>query len=162
MNKDVKKKTLLIVGVLVLALFLAFGVWFFFIFDSEKEPNDGIFYYPANFEEDIFENDAYMGFRRDLMYGYGGVEQLFVYPDDYSSASVECKFFMDYFQTVMNGDCERIYDFYTDGYFQEEPNFTMQMIYDPYVLYHSKTMEQINGTVKRPPFKKSPVRCDTL
>ncbi len=145
MNKEVKKKALLSVGALILVAILAFGIWFFFFKGSKEEPDDGIFYYPANYEEDIFQNAAYMNFRRDLMYSYIGVEQLFVYSEDYSSATVECKFFMDYFQTLMNGDFEKILDFYVEGYFPEKPQFTMQMIYEPYVLYHSKTSEVING-----------------
>ena len=32
-----------------------------------------------------------------------------------------------------------------DGYFEEDPKFTMQMIYDPYVMYHSVSTDEIDG-----------------
>ena len=40
---------------------------------------------------------------------------------------------------------EKIPEFYVDGYFKDPPKFTMQMIYEPYVLFHSASEEEVDG-----------------
>lgn len=145
MKKDVKlKKTSLVLIAIVLASILLATALFFFLRPKKTKGEEQLFFYPENFEEDIYQNTAYMSFFRDLTFSYVGVEQIFQ-KEDYESASRECQFFMDFFQTVISGDFESYPDFFVDGYFKEKPKFTMQMIYEPYVLYHSVSQEEIDG-----------------
>ena len=146
MKKEVKNKKLVIVIVAVLVLALIAGICFFFLLDGKDEAgNDDIFYYPANYDEDIMKNSAYLSFNRDLRYSYGGVEQQFSYENDRKDATAECGFFLDYFNALISGDNDALVRFYCEDFFETEPNITKQMIYEPYVLYHSATQEEVNG-----------------
>ncbi len=152
MLKTVSKKRLLSVIAIVLAFLLALGTLLYFLCknpDGADNTKEDIFYYPADYGEDIFQNKAYMSFQRDLIYGASGVEQLFSYETDYQDASLECRFFLDYFQCLMEGDSKKLIDFYCVDYFDEEPDFTRQMIYDPYVLFHSVTDEEIDCSMQK-------------
>lgn len=145
MKKERKKSKLLIVtaaSFLVVALLVIVVV---FLLPKDKGDGSNGEYYPANYDENIFLNPAYMEFQRDLLYSVGGIEQLFSYENDFETADPECKFFLDYFHTVINGEYENYKSFFVDGYFEEEPKFTMQMIYDPYVRYHSTSTDEIDG-----------------
>ncbi len=114
--------------------------------DGGEEPlENNIHYHLPDYDENIFDNTAYMSFQRDLRYSVSGVENYYSYESDYESAPRDCRFFLDYFNTVINGNYEDLSSFYVDGYFKEEPKFTMQMIYDPYVYYHSVTTDVIDG-----------------
>lgn len=145
MKKERKKSKLLIITA---ASFLAVAllvIALVFLFPKDKGAGSNGEYYPANYDENIFLNPAYMEFQRDLLYSVGGIEQLFSYEKDFETADPECKFFLDYFHTVINGEYENYKRFFVDGYFEEEPKFTMQMIYDPYVRYHSTSTDEIDG-----------------
>ena len=118
MKKEVKKsllnsmfssrKATFVSLTVFLSVLLIVGVLLFFFWDRQKEPVDGIYYYPADYSADIFQNVAYTTFTRDLLYGAGGVEQLFNYEMDLESSSAECKFFLRYFHSVIYGEYEKI------------------------------------------------------
>ena len=141
--KQNKKATLFISAAFVLCLVLVLVLCF--VFQKEPESFTGKQYYVPNYEEDIFQNKAYLSYQRDLSYSVSGVEQLFNFEEDYESADNECKFFLSYFQTVINGDYEKLPDFYVEDYFEDPVKFTMQMIYEPRVVYHSVSGETIDG-----------------
>ncbi len=145
MKKDVSKIriALVLVSVFLLLSLIASGVWFFFFKKQKQDPV--IYYYPANYDLNIFEDSVYMGYTRDLFFGDSNVMQLFSYENDYESASEECQFFLDYFQTVIRGDSEKLPNFHVPDFFEEAPKFTMQMIYDPYVCLNSVKTELVNG-----------------
>ena len=145
MKSDVKKKKILIVSLIVLVSLAVLAVGIAFLLPRKKVyPSNGE-YYPANYEENIFLNQAYMNFQRDLVYSIGGVEQMFSYEKDLETADPECKFFLEYFHTVVNGDYVGYKDFFVDDYFTEDPKFTMQMVYEPYVRYHSSSTDEVDG-----------------
>ena len=148
MKKDAQKRRIIfwlsVIFAVLLCALVVLGI--FFIHKKNTSVVPGIIHYHlADYDEDIFLNKAYMSFQRDLTYGAAGVEQIFSYEKDYDSASSECKFFLDYFQTVINGDYEALPDYYVEDYFAQKPKFTMQMIYEPYVSYHSVSSEEIDG-----------------
>lgn len=148
MKKDVKinRKVLLISAAIALAvLVLSVSVFLLIPKKNGSENSTGIQYYLPDYEEDIFKNKAYMSFERGLLYSSGGVDQLFHFDENFSEASPECQFFLSYFHTVICGEYESISDFYIDGYFEKAPKFTMQMIYEPYVMFHSLSQEEIDG-----------------
>ncbi len=147
MKTDVfKKKTVILILSCVLALVLVASVTVYILhcLDNSKS-NTGIFYYPVDYDENIFENAAYMSFRRDLMYGANGVEQIFSLKDDFEEATDECKFFLRYFDAIINGKYEEYTSYFVDGFFDEDPKFTMQMLYEPYVSAHSSSKENVDG-----------------
>lgn len=137
------------VSIALIVLFLVLGVTCIVVFFPENtdpaENSDFIYYYPAKYDEDIFQNDAYMAFERALLYSASGVTKKYRLNEDRDLASVECQFFMRYFDTVIHGNFEDYKDFFVDGYFKSDPKFTMQMIYEPYVMLHSVTEEEFNG-----------------
>lgn len=144
-NRDVKKITVISVIVVIFLIIAAVVCCLLFLKPENDKTISSGEYYPANYEEDIFLNQAYMDFQRDMLYGVGGLEQLYSYDADYDAAEPECKFFLKYFNTVIHGDYEKYRDFFVEGYFEEEPKFTMQMIYDPYVRFHSVSEDELNG-----------------
>jgi len=146
---SLKARIFLILGSVVLLFFLVTaGIWAFLKLDDPEEFGGGggyIYYYPANYEQNIYENQIYMSYNRDLIFSTSKDEQIFNYETDYESASAECKFFLDYFHTVIEGDYTKIQEFYTEDYFETEPKFTMQMIYEPYVVFNSSQEETVDG-----------------
>lgn len=140
-----KARKILSVSLTVFLLLCVIASVLIFVFREEPPQTDEIFYYPESESTNIFENKAYMSFVRDLRYSYGGVEQLYNYETDYESGDLFCKFFLDYFKTVINGDEEKLVHFYEDGYFKTSPEFSMQMIYEPYVRFHSEEKVEIDG-----------------
>jgi len=139
-----KSKILICIGSVILILAISVSLFFLLRVDEDVLDNS-VFYYPASESENIFQNDAYMSFERSLRYSYGGVEQLYQYENDYDSADTYCKFFLDYFSALINGDGEKLSAFYVDGFFNTTPQFTMQMIYEPYVVFHSESSVEENG-----------------
>lgn len=144
MKKDFYKNKIFVICLITfLALMLLVIGIFFLLPKKETQPNSGE-YYPIDYEENIFLNQAYMEFQRDMMYSYGGVSQLFNYEKDFETAEDECRFFLQYFHTVINGQYESYKDFFVENYFEEDPKFTMQMIYDPTVQFHSVSTDKVN------------------
>lgn len=139
------KRTVILFSGIVLILLAVAAVFIFLPKQDENLPNDQIYYYPARYDEDIFKNQAYLSFEKGLLYSEAGVTRMY-YPNAVdTAASPECRFFLDYFQAVINGNYQEISDFYVEGYFEETPKFTMQMIYEPYVLFHSVNEEEVDG-----------------
>ena len=108
---------------------------------SNKKPDH--FYLPS-YDENIFQNKAYMSFQRDLIFSTGGVDQVFTM-DEYETVDAECQFFLKYFETVINGNFEKYPDFFYEGSLKDDPKFTMQMIYDPYAKFHSTSVDMVDG-----------------
>ena len=141
-----KKMKHWILFALVLLILAALIVGAVFLFGQKKSEDDPeIRFHLPNYEENIFENKAYMSFQRNLRYSVSGIEQLYSYENDYEDAGVECKFFLDYFQTIISGKYEELSKFYVENFFETKPKFTMQMIYEPYVLFHSTSEDEIDG-----------------
>ena len=103
MKKEFKLSKTWIVIFICLITLLLFAIGIYCLIPKERPQSKGE-YYPANYEENIFLNQAYMDFQRDMIFSIGGVEQLFSYEKDYATAEPECQFFLKYFDTVINGD----------------------------------------------------------
>lgn len=112
-------------------------------------PEREIKYFPADYEENIFENTAYMSSDRQLLFGSQSgasyVERRFELDTEREEAAEDAGFFIDYFQCLIHGEYEKIPDFFTDGFFETPPRFTMQMIHDMSVKWHSEGTETVNG-----------------
>lgn len=149
MKKDVLKKKNIIISLLCIIVLLAIACFIFiFLKDDVKNPEDGNFdeihYHLPSYDENIFENKAYIEFQKDLIFSSGGVEQIYSY-DEIDEVSEACKFFLSYFQTVINGEYEKYPDYFITDFFDDKPKFTMQMIYEPYVKFHSESKDEVDG-----------------
>lgn len=142
-----KKKMWIIIGGCVLALVLAvLGVMIYLhLNEKPQEKENHIYYYPIDYNENIFENKAYQSLDRDLVFSDSRNETVYHYETDYEKAGKECQFFLDYFKTVTEGKYSEYPSFFVDDFFDDAPEFTMQMIYDPYVVLNSTTEESIDG-----------------
>ncbi len=138
------KKAICIVSIIVAFALLLTALYFAF-FKKKSDPVDSIFYYPANYDENIHKNKAYQSLVRDFVFGSGGVETTYKISDEAQNEDPECRFFLDYFETVIEGNYNEYPAFFVDDYFEEKPKFTMQMIFEPYVSYHSLSHETIEG-----------------
>jgi len=144
MKKDVKKirAILLAAGITVILALSAFLIWRFFFYEKDvTSGGDYIHYAPADYDKDILSDQVYLSYNRDLIYGTCDLEQAYSYEEDYEIATPECKFFLDYFKTVISGDYENLPKFHVDGFFKTSPKFTMQMIYEPYVIFRNTSVE---------------------
>ncbi len=89
-------------------------------------------FHPANYNENIFEDEEYMSLNRDLSYTKGGDTYL-ITDGDYSGYDVTVGFFAEYFDSVINGEYETYDEYFTEEYFEECSNkerFTPQKLYD--------------------------------
>lgn len=142
---EVKKTKMFMIFLIVFILLVSIVLGFLLLRPKTPVKSSKSEYYPANYDENIFLNRAYMEFQRDMIYGIGGVEQLYSIEKDLASADPECAFFLKYFDAVVRGKYDEYKDFFVDGYFEEDPKFTMQMIYDPFVRFHSTSTDEIDG-----------------
>ena len=142
---QLNKRTIVLLSCIAFIIIALVSVVVVHVALMNSEHDDRIYYFPAKYEEDVYQNKAYLSFERGLLFSESGVTQMYYYDTDYEEASAECQFFLDYFQSIIGGKYQEISKFYVDGYFKEEPKFTMQMIYEPYVLFHSIEEEELNG-----------------
>ncbi len=132
------KKKLIFRGIIITAFVLVavFAVYVVLILVSPKvgftEKRDDIFYFPADFSENIFEDIVYMSKNRDVRFDYYGVS-VYITEENYAEQSNEARFFHDYFKTVISGESEKYKAFFAESFFAGHSipkKFTMQKIYD--------------------------------
>lgn len=96
-------------------------------------------FYPADYNENIFEDEEYMGLNRYLSYTKGS-DTYTITDDDYSRYDITVGFFAEYFDSVINGEYETYNNYFTEEYFEENSNktrFTPQKLYDINVKFKS-------------------------
>ena len=159
--KTVNVKALRAFTLIVLALVILLAVVLLIVKGNVKPKklyaySDQIYYFPARFDEDIFQNTAYLTFDRSLLFGTQNYQSYYQYETDRETAPEEARFFLDYFHCLMYGEEDGIIDFFVPGYFEDKnnfteimvggkPHFTMQMIHDMSVILHSEDSEKIEG-----------------
>ncbi len=98
-------------------------------------------FYPADYNENIYEDKEYMDKNRYLSYEKGG-DTFTITNGDYAFYGPTIEFFAEYFDAVINGEYETYNDFFTEAYFEKQSNksrFTPQKLYDINVKYKSTT-----------------------
>ena len=93
------------ITVICVATVLLFTLGIFLIFSPPKTnvlPRTE--FYPADYSYNIFKNTAYMSMERDLLYRNGNFVKRYNYEKDFKDAKPECQFFLEYFNTAINGD----------------------------------------------------------
>ncbi len=99
------------------------------MYGSMKQYNN----YPINYDIDVTADEEYMGLDRYIHFSRNGEEFLLEQTEDHT---VDQKFFMRYFDTVINGRYEEYNAMFTDKYYETtEPyvRFTPQMVYDIHI-----------------------------
>ena len=99
-------------------------------------------YYEPDYETNIFEDDDYLAKNRTVKYvisAESGKTSIILDEYDFSELDEGQRFFVDYFEKVINGDCEAYHGMFTEEYeanpkgFEKNPSdrvFPMQRIYD--------------------------------
>lgn len=126
-----------------------------------KKPDslpDDVFY-EADYQKNIFEDEAYMNLDRSVMYMEFD-SGMTLNEENYDTAGVASEFFYTYFDAIIKGDSERYLGMLTENYiddFDPPERFTMQMLYDIEVNriqtswneeYQGKTVSVYNFAVK--------------
>ncbi len=96
------------------------------------EKRDDIFYFPVDYSEDIFEDLVYLNRNRTVRFDRYGTA-VYINEENCGMQSVEAKFFYDYIQTVINGECEKHREFFDKSFFSGHSipeKFTKQKLYD--------------------------------
>ena len=161
-----KKKKLKKVVIVVICLFAFLGILcavLSIISERLKEDNetikdnnnlDGknyINYYKPDYETDIFEDEDYLAKNRTIQYVIpteSGKTSIVLDEYDYLALDEGQRFFVDYFYTVTNGNCDEYHGMFTEEYkanpkgFEKSPSgrvFPMQRIYDISVTVLAKS-----------------------
>lgn len=147
-----KKKSKILWMALIAFILIVIGVVVFVLIKPWKSSSDKtnfgdnpLVYYPANYEADIMQNRVYLSYDRDLLFGTPYDQQSFTLDTDRESATEELSFFLDFFSSLIQGDYENIVSFFTEGFFNDAPRFTPQMIHDMSVTLHSVDRATVNG-----------------
>jgi len=101
------------------------------------------YFYPADYDVNIFEDEEYLGKNRYIEYKRGAVSVL-ITNDNFDEYGRPLVFFNEYFNAVINGDVEKYNAFFSEDYKNEDnkrfEGFTMQRIYNITVELLSETV----------------------
>ncbi|MBQ9692558.1 MAG: hypothetical protein IJV70_05325 [Clostridia bacterium] len=88
--------------------------------DKEDKGNKTKLYiYPADWETDIFTNESYLALKRDVVYSPNGVEFITLDPSSYYRyGGSGLVFMMDYINTVIAGDHEKLNGMFSEEYWK--------------------------------------------
>ncbi len=153
------KKKLLIACAVILGLLLILTCASFIIdyIEGNKSvtSNDGdrevdYNFYPADFEEDIFQNQDYSElFNEGFIDFKEGSVTLGITKDDAYKYGADTKLIFDMLDSIIYGDNDRYNQYFSSGYYQnhsEKSEFTMQMLYDIKIeRISSEKVETENG-----------------
>ena len=117
--------------------------------DGYSENDDGeVFLYPADYDEDIFENSAYTDKVTDVKYIESGYSVL-LDSSNYDSADEYEKLFYRFFDSIKHGDAQQYISYIASDYFNDKnpapEKFTMQKLYDIEVSYVEDLELEYNG-----------------
>ena len=156
-NKDKLKKVIIITIAAILVLLIATYVLTVVLEHLKSSsggtnsvPQDSILVFPpADYNENIFDDEIYMTFNRGIKFTQGGFG-ITLSEQDLETYGVSAKLFFDYFGDVMNGRYEAYGDYFTDRYKKDvklPERFTMQNVYDIDVQLFSR--EVIDDSSKK-------------
>lgn len=143
---NAKKRMLIgiavIIGVIVFLLVCAFVIDF--IQDKSNEVDDIDYnFYPADFEENIYEDEEYLELISEEFIKYCDSETNVTVGIDKETAQKQGKvvdFLVDMIYNIIEGDCESYNKKFSDEYYKEnkpKERFTMQKLYDVTITYLS-------------------------
>lgn len=94
--------------------------------------NPSIHLFEPDYDENIFDDDEYMGLDRFITYTDGALTIRAVTYDELKTAGKFAETFGSYFDAVIRGDNQKYNSFFTEKYIEKnglKSNFTMQKIY---------------------------------
>lgn len=117
--------------------------------EYEETSYDDYRFFEADFDKNILEDKLYLGRDRNVYYNRYGTETILT-ESNVDDTSVAAKFFLEYFDCIINGDYESYPQFFTkrcldsDGFSLPE-KFTMQGLYDIHVNLYNVTVSEVDG-----------------
>jgi hypothetical protein len=132
-NSKIVKRLIIIISIVLVVLVVAFFVLRLLtpkIGFTEKH-ND-IFYFPVDYNENIFEDLVYINRFRDVRFDYYG-SAVYMNEENYSAQSKEARFFYDYIKSLISGDYNLHKTYFDKSFFARHyipEKFTMQKLYD--------------------------------
>ncbi len=100
--------------------------------NSKKDERELYFFYPADYESDIFENEEFLKKNRNIKYISSGLSVSYDI-ESFSKLGEAQAFLADYFSALWQGDEDRLNEMFTKEYFEDEEPYgdiTMQKIYN--------------------------------
>ncbi|MBR4292482.1 MAG: hypothetical protein IKT54_02605 [Clostridia bacterium] len=165
-NTDIKKEnkkkliTTAVAAALLLVVLIALNSIDFDSIDVDAlignidDETEKIYFSEPDFEENIFDDAAYMDKNRFISYTEAPFTTLLTEKfNDYGEMG---EFWLDYFNSIINGDFETYNTFFTDSYFEENDPmgvFTMQKVYDVEIVLLDKAVSNDLGDVTRYTYK---------
>ncbi len=146
-SKKIKRGIIIVSAVLLGLILILFVMRLFAPKVGFTDKRDDIFYFPEDYNEDIFEDLVYINRFRDVRFDYYGTA-IYINVENYAAQSKEAKFFYDYFDTVISGEYQTYKNFFHKSFFSHHSipkKFTMQKIYD--IEVYTMSSDIIDGEV---------------
>ncbi len=158
-NKQGKTKKNMIIAIIVIAAVMVLLITASFIIDllqkndtdREEEITIDYNFYPADYEENIFENKEYTDLTANGFLSFCDLRTnvtLGFVREKASSYGKEVAFLTDMIYDIINGDNESYNSRFSDEYYkthEKKNRFTMQMIYGVTISYISEESMSENG-----------------
>ena len=139
-TKGHKKRLLIVIGVILLVMMLLFAASYaidaYYKARSKNEKPIDFDFYPADYGENIFDDEEYNTLIKDGFISYtdssSGVT-VGIDTDNPQKYGADVKFLVDYINTIVNGDCDAYNNMFSEDYLKyngKHEKFTMQKLYD--------------------------------
>lgn len=143
---DNKRKIVILIGIIIA---LSFCIFLGLSYCSEDDyQEDDLEYYPADYSENIFKNQAYMDKVRFVRFGSEGYNYILT-DDNFLDYDEKAVFFKLYFDSIIAGDASKYATFFDSSFFTTKnpkpEKFTMQKLYDIEVLYQATLEMEFQG-----------------
>ncbi len=135
-----KAKTVIIILLILFAILVIFniiaesGILSRISTPDDEQTKVPIFLFNPDYELNIFEDEAYLDLDRYILYSDDGISFVkLVNERAFQEAGKRAAFFGNYFDSIINGDCQKYNEFFTEDYLKEKgkkDRFTMQMLYN--------------------------------
>jgi len=154
------KKTIKKIAIIIVCVFAFLGLLLgvLAIITELLEPEydntsyDDYRFFEADYNKNIFEDELYLNRNRNIYYNRYGTERVLT-ESNVDDISVTARFFLEYFDCIINGDYQSYPQFFTQECLDSEgfslpEKFTMQGLYDIHVnLYNANVPDGENGGV---------------
>ena len=146
-----KKRLLIILASVLIVIFLTYAALAIFpsLFENEEDTLDGyepprvnFNFFPADYDEDIFEDEDYLKLIENGIFEYDDgalISMIDLENADGYGKPVELVVNMLY--AIVNGDADEYNSYFSDKYFEKKSpkdRFTMQKIYDGRITYFAR------------------------
>ena len=123
-------------GVIIFLSLVSYGISRYLQKRASEEPVYDFDFYPADYSENIFENEEYMALISDKFIEYTDASMnltVGITRDNAIDYGADVAFMAEYIYTVQAGEVARYNGFFSEEYYKDnskKENFTMQKLYD--------------------------------